>query len=234
MVNASERTALIVGASRGLGLGLVRELLARGWRVIGTVRDDAAAMRLQALPEHAEGRLRVERADVAADASADALADRLGDVRLDLLFLNAGVGSATDFMKDGSAEAARVIHVNAVGPARLARLLLDRVTPGTGVVAFMSSSMGSIARDTEGGWEAYRASKSAQNAFAAALAAKQAKPLGLTVLSLEPGWTRTDLGGPDAELAVETPVRGLIDICEAAPGRGGHRYLTWEGEELPW
>ena len=227
-------TALIVGASRGLGFGLVREHLRRGWEVIATVRDEPGARALEALPEFTAGRLRVERADVADDASTDALRARLAGRTLDVLFLNAGVGSAVDFMETDSAESARIIHVNAVGPARLARLLLDNLRRETGVIAFMSSRMGSIAQDMDGGWEAYRASKSAQNAFAAALAVKQAKARGLTVLSLEPGLVKTDLGGPDAALTVEQSVPALVDLVERHRGAGGHRYVDIEGREVPW
>ena len=227
-------TALIVGASRGLGLGLVREHLRRGWDVIATVRDETGAQAVEALRESCEGRLDIEHVDVSDDASMETLRGRLGDRTLDLLLLNAGVGSATDFMEAGSADSARVIHVNAVGPARLARLLLDNLRRDTGVIAFMSSRMGSIAQDTDGGWEAYRASKSAQNAFAAALAVKQARERGLTVLSLDPGWVRTDLGGPDAALSVEQSVPALVDLVERHRGAGGHRYIDIEGREVPW
>ncbi len=227
-----EQTALIVGASRGLGLGLAEEYLRRGWRVIATERRRSEP--LHALADRSEGRLRIESVDVADDAQIAALAERLGGDTLDLLFLNAGVGSATDFMEASSGESARVIHVNAVGPARLARLLLDRVRPETGVIAFMSSRMGSIAQDTDGGWEAYRASKSAQNAFAAALAARQARERGLTILSFEPGWVKTDLGGPHAELTVEDSVPALTDLVERHRGAGGHHYLDHQGRTVPW
>jgi len=220
----AQQTALIVGASRGLGLGLAREYARRGWRVVGTVRDEAGEQALRAA-----GDIDVRRLDVADYAAIDAFKV---DGDLDLLFLNAGIGSAVDFMDADSAESARVIHINAVAPARLARLLLETVRPETGVIAFMSSRMGSIAQDTEGGWEAYRASKSAQNAFAAALAAKQAK--ALTVLSLEPGWVKTDLGGPDATSSVEESVPALVDIVERCRGAGGHRFLDIEGREVAW
>ena len=226
--------ALIVGASRGLGLELVREHLKRGWAVIATVRDAAGEAALTALPEHRDGRLRVEQVDVAEDAAMDALSDRLREETFDLLFLNAGVGSATDFMEVGSADSARVIHVNAVGPARLARLLLDRVREQAGVVAFMSSRMGSIAQDDAGGWEAYRASKTAQNAFARALAVKQAAPRGVTVLSFDPGWVKTGLGGPHATLGVEDTVPAMVDLVTDYGGRGGHHYLDHEGRTVPW
>ena len=219
---------LIIGASRGLGLELVREYLRRGAEVVATVRDargEAAARDLGA---------RVERVDVADDTSTDALASGLAGETFDLVFLNAGVGAATDFMEASSADSARVMHVNAVGPARLARLLLPLVRENTGVIAFMSSRMGSIGQDSDGGWEAYRASKSAQNAFARALAVKQAAERGVTVVSFEPGWVKTDLGGPDAQLTPEQVIPALADLIEQHRGAGGHHYLDHEGQPVPY
>src|SRR5258708_21851007 len=71
----TNKTALLLGASRGLGLGLAREYLGRGWRVIATARDDAS--RLEALGQGADGRLRVEHVDIAASKSVAALRQKL-------------------------------------------------------------------------------------------------------------------------------------------------------------
>jgi NAD(P)-dependent dehydrogenase (short-subunit alcohol dehydrogenase family) len=224
----AEPTALIVGASRGLGLGLAGEYLRRGWRVTGTVRDDDGERALRAL-----GDLDVERLDVADYAAIDALAERL-EGPLDLLYLNAGVMGPGRLLAASAAEIDAVMQANAFGPARLAARLIGKVAARTGVVAFMSTGMGSIADNTSGGWEPYRASKAAQNMLARSLWVTDGKARGITVLSVNPGWVKTDMGGAGAAITVETSARGIADQIERFAGMGEHRFIGWNGRELPW
>jgi NAD(P)-dependent dehydrogenase (short-subunit alcohol dehydrogenase family) len=227
-------TALIVGASRGLGLGLVREYLARGWRVIATARRDAS--QLEALLPDAKGRLSIARADIADPAATAKLRRDLGDTRLDLLFLVAGVSG--DVQKPihevGAEEAAQVYLTNAYWPVRFAESFADAMAPD-GTVAFMSSILGSIgsfnAAGAGGRWETYRSSKAALNMLARSFFARHD---GLTVLSLAPGWVKTDMGGPHAALDVATSVRHLFDVVAAQRGRRAHLYFNHDGSELPW
>jgi NAD(P)-dependent dehydrogenase (short-subunit alcohol dehydrogenase family) len=224
-----ERTALVVGASRGLGLGLAAELRRRGWGVVGTVRDEPGAARLAAL-----GGVAVERVDVADARSIEALRRRLEGQVLDLLFVNAGIQGPRpqDVARARDDQIARLFLVNAIGPIRFARRCLDLVRDGPGVVAFMSSGMGSIANNS-GGLELYRASKAALNSlsrsFAAALGGRR-----VTVLAVAPGWVRTDMGGPHASLSVEESVRGVLDAIEARRGTQRHGFVNWRGREVPW
>ena len=214
---------LIVGASRGLGLGLVRELAGRGWTVTGTVRSAA------------------DRAGVEAAGGASAIADitdaaavaALPPTQLDLLFINAGVmGPAHQDAGHATAEEVGALFLtNALAPVAAARILLDRIAPG-GVLAFMTSIMGSVAGNERGDMELYRASKAALNSLTRSMVAKLDHPL--TVLSLHPGWVRTDMGGDSADLDVETSVRGLVDVILARRGTPGSAYIDYSGTELPW
>ena len=227
----SNQTALIVGASRGLGLGLAEEYLRRGWRVIATVRDAGGEAALKGL-SGAE-RLTIERADVAVAADRRALAARI-EGPLDLLFLNAGIMGPADLEGASDVEVDRVIQTNAFGPTRLAWDLIDRVRDRAGVVAFMSTGMASIADNTSGGYDAYRASKAAQNMLARSLWVRAAQPRGIAVLSVNPGWVQTDMGGPGATIDVATSVRGIADQIEANAGRNEHRFVGWNGPVLEW
>jgi NAD(P)-dependent dehydrogenase (short-subunit alcohol dehydrogenase family) len=80
--------------------------------------------------------------------------------------------------------------------------------------------------------ELYRASKAALNSLTRSLVAKLDRPL--TVLSLHPGWVRTDMGGASADLDIETSVRGLVDVILARRGTPGSAFLDYSGAELPW
>jgi NAD(P)-dependent dehydrogenase (short-subunit alcohol dehydrogenase family) len=216
-------TALVIGASRGLGLGLVRELAGRGWTVTGTVRSAAG----RGAVETAGGAAAV--ADITDPASIAALPA----APLDLLFINAGVSGPAhqDAGRATADEVGALFLTNALAPVTTARALLDRMAPG-GVLAFMTSIMGSVAGNDRGDMELYRASKAALNSLTRSMVAKLDRPL--TVLSLHPGWVRTDMGGAGADLDVETSVRGLVDVILARRNTPGSAFLDYSGTELPW
>ena len=222
-------TALIVGASRGLGRGLAQEYLRRGWRVIGTVRNERGERALRET-----GDVQVERLDVADEAQGEALARKLKRETLDLLFLNAGVMGPPELLSASADEIDQVMQANAFGPAKLAWRLLERVPSRTGVVAFMSTGMGSIADNSSGGYDVYRASKAAQNMLARSLWAAEGQSRGITMLSINPGWVKTDMGGRGASIDVATSVRGIAEQVERHAGAGGHRFIGWNGREWPW
>lgn len=225
------KTALIIGASRGIGLGLVKEYLARGWAVHATVRDDAGEATLKALD--GADRVTVHRADVTSDADIAALKAAVTEP-LDLLFLNAGIISAADDLGADTEWLGRFMQTNAFGPLRAAHAFVDRVKEKTGVIAFMSTGMGSIANNTNGGFELYRASKAAQNMLARSLWVGPGRARSLTVLSVNPGWVQTDMGGDAAAIDVPTSARGIADEIEANTGSGEHRFVSWNGQDLPW
>lgn len=225
------KTALIVGASRGLGLGLVAEYLSRGWTVTATVRSASAEPALKALP--GAERLTILHADVTSDADIARLAAEVSGP-IDLLFVNAGVFGAADMTASTPDEVNTVIQTNAFGPARLAWALIDKVPDQTGVVAFMSTGMGSIAENTSGGYDVYRASKAAQNMLARSLWIGPGQARGITVLSVNPGWVQTDMGGANAAIDVATSTRGMADQIQANATSHEHRFIGWNGRDLPW
>ena len=231
----ADKTALAVGASRGIGLGLVKELAGRGWRVIATWRGPASDKGLKAFADQSGGKVRIETADIEDPASIEALASRLKDESLDLLFVNAGItgvhGTPASWT---AADVAKVFMTNTVGPIHVADALKDRVKDGSGVIALMTSGLGSVASDFFfGGPSLYSASKAALNkltrAFIAGLGERK-----LTVLSISPGWVRTDLGGPNAPVSVDDSAKGVIDVVEAKAGSGQHGFYGHEGETIAW
>jgi NAD(P)-dependent dehydrogenase (short-subunit alcohol dehydrogenase family) len=226
----SVKTALLLGASRGLGLGLAGEYLGRGWRVIATARDDSS--KLDALAKGADGRLRIEHVDIADAKGVAALRQKLAGETLDLLFVIAGVsGSVPKPLHEVTAdEAAHVYLVNTYYPIVAAEALADLVRPA-GVFAFMSSRLASIASNNYGTWETYRTSKAALNMGARSFFWRhQAHP----VLAVAPGWVRTDMGGPSAEFDVETSCRNVASAIEKHSAQPGNRFVNYDGTELPW
>ena len=227
------KTALIVGASRGLGLGLATELVRRGWRVIATVRSPESAGKLM----HAGscgGNLSVETVDVNDVAGVDSFCNRMSGQALDLLFLNAGVTGPRHQSVDAvtEAELGALLMTNAIAPLRIAGRLLPNVVDG-GTVAFMSSRMGSVADNQTGGMDLYRASKAALNTLTRGFVATAVRDRKVSVLTLHPGWVRTDMGGESAPLSIAQSVSGVADVLEA-PRTARHQFLDYQGLEVPW
>ena len=231
-MNDMNETVLIVGASRGLGLGLARAYAKRGWRVIGTVRGDGATG-LHALADEAKGRVRIEMVDITMQDQVAALRERLAGEGLDLLFVNAGISNGEgETVPLSSTDAfTRLMVTNAWSPMRVIEAFADLV-PADGVIAAMSSGLGSVTNNTRSGWEVYRASKAALNTMLRSFAVRRGG--GRTVLAVAPGWVKTDMGGPNAVLDVATSVDGIVDAIAARRGRPGAAYVDYQGNDVAW
>jgi NAD(P)-dependent dehydrogenase (short-subunit alcohol dehydrogenase family) len=226
-------TVLIIGASRGLGLGLAREYVKRGRRVIGTVRMSDAPTGLHHLAADARGQVHIEMVDITVEDQVAALRHRLGGETIDLLMVNAGVSNGPyETVPLTSTEAFTALMVtNALSPLRVIEAFADLV-PMDGIIAAMSSALGSVANNDRGGYEIYRASKAALNMMLRSFYFRRGE--GRTILAVVPGWVRTELGGPNAPLDVDTSVRGVIDTIAARRGRPGVAYVDYQGNDLAW
>lgn len=227
-------TALIIGASRGLGHGIAAELAARGWDVIGTVRDRAARTALHELAAASNGRVVVEQLDINEPAQLAPLHERITPRTLDILFVVAGTTNNED-TPIGRVPAADFIDVmvtNALSPLRVIDALQDLVADD-GLIGAMSSGQGSITNNTTGMREVYRGSKAALNMFLRSFAAGPTAG-GRAFLLMAPGWIRTELGGPDAPYTMEEAVPQIVDVLLSKHGRPGIEYLDRFGETVPW
>jgi NAD(P)-dependent dehydrogenase (short-subunit alcohol dehydrogenase family) len=229
----SVSTALIIGASRGLGLAMAKAYLERGWQVIATVRGKARTA-LHDLAEQAEGRLEIETLDVTAPDQLAALRARLDGRTLDLLFVNSGVldQPVATIGEISTEEFIRLMVTNALSPLRAIESL-QALVPPTGIIGVMSSGLGSVANNTTGGYDAYRASKAALNTLMRSFTARHGDDLR-TFLIMDPGWVRTDMGGPNAPIGVEESVPRLVDVIGAQSGKGGLQFLDYRGRTVPW
>jgi NAD(P)-dependent dehydrogenase (short-subunit alcohol dehydrogenase family) len=229
MTETSGKTVLIIGASRGLGYALAAEYLARGWQVTATVRATS-----QTDLHNLAGPLAVETVDITVPDQVAALHDRLEQTRFDVLFINAGVTNGPEeTVADVSTDTFnRLMVTNALSPMRVVEALQDLVAPH-GTIAVMSSGQGSVTNNTRGGFEIYRASKSALNQLMRSFAARHAGDPH-TLLLMAPGWVQTDLGGPAAPLTIGQSIPGVVDTIEAQAGKGGLQYLDYKGQAVPW
>jgi NAD(P)-dependent dehydrogenase (short-subunit alcohol dehydrogenase family) len=226
-------TALIIGASRGLGLAMCAEYLKRGWRVMGTVRG-AGSAELEALAAQSDGRLEIERVDINDPAQVAALAARLAGRRFALLFVNAGVSNGPSERVDAVSTKSftEVMVTNALSPMRVIAAL-EGLVPAGGTIGAMSSGLGSVAANDRGGWEVYRASKAALNTLMRSFAARQAGD-GRAMVVIAPGWVRTDMGGPAATLGIEDSIPKVVDTILGLAGKPGLQYLNYLGQTLRW
>ena len=233
MTAPAVKNVLIIGASRGLGHALAAEYLARGWQVTATVRGSGRTQ-LHELAESSAGRLVVETVDITGPEQVAALHERLAHETFDLLFVNAGVTNGPgETVADVSTDTfVRLMVTNALSPVRVVEALQDLVAP-KGTIAVMSSGQGSVANNNKGGFEIYRASKSALNQLMRSFAARHAGDPH-TLLLIAPGWVQTDLGGPGAPLTVDQSIPGVADTIEAQAARGGLQYLDYRGQTVAW
>ena len=227
---------IITGASRGLGLEFVRQLLSRGDSVDAGVLVLEEAPELLALAREEGGRLRVHPLDVADARSVSAFAEAVEDGRpVDVLIHNAGVfGQQVRLEGLDFEDLARTYSVNALGPLRVTAALLPALRRGSvRRIVHLTSRAGSLGDNGSGGHYAYRMSKAALN-MAMRNLHWELRGEGFVTVVLHPGWARTEMGGPEAPLLPEESVRGLLQRIDGLREEHGGRVFDYQGQELPW
>lgn len=242
--------ALIIGAGRGIGYGLVRTLLSRPdvASVIATYRSESSYQALLGIGDH---RLQAVELDVTADNTIAALAQRLGqDLEVpDLVIHAAGILHEEHLQPEKSlrqcdrASLLRMFEVNSIGPLLVARSVIPRMAKqSTGHYAILSAMVGSIGDNRLGGWYGYRASKSAVNQFVRTLAieCRRSHPQ-LCISAIHPGTTDTGLSRPFqanvSEGKLYTPAQSaqrILDVVDSGVPEVSGRFMNWDGNPIPW
>lgn len=225
-------TILITGANRGIGLELARQYAAAGDTVIRAMRgaDRAGEALGETLP-----------LDVTSDASAEQLAAFLAGRPIDLLINNAGVmgpemahQTSTNMDFPGFLS---TLDVNVLGPLRVTQALLPNLRASKdGKVAVISSRMGQLDSGDFGGasgFVAYRASKAAVNKVFQCLAG-DLRAEGIAVAILHPGWVRTDMGGPGADIDVRDSAAGIRAVLDGLHAGNSGQFTAYDGTPLAW
>ena len=214
---------LIFGASRGLGRALTEAYAAQGHRVIATVRKAEDMAAVQALGA------KVLQIDLANPASVSGLAWQLDGESIDLALYVAGQwdGHAAG-VPPTQPQFDAVMHSNVLGFMQALPQIAPMVQEAGGVVAAFSSEMSLLSEADAQAW-LYRVSKAALN-MAVASASRQWP--GMTVLALDPGWTQTEMGGPNAPVALEDSVQGLMQVLAAVTPKDGGCLLCYDGTRI--
>tara|TARA_B100001996_G_scaffold325649_1_gene271650 strand:- start:3097 stop:3774 length:678 start_codon:yes stop_codon:yes gene_type:complete len=224
------KTAVITGASRGIGSEFVVRLLNEGWRVYAGYRQDMH--RLDLLDNE---NLFTYQLDVTDNDSIESFTNNV-EHHIDLLINNAGVpdGRWRNIKEIDDKWALEVININSLGPVRLVRSLYEKMGGNSlSTVVMISSLMGSIDDCHSGRSYAYRASKTALNMFTVAMK-KEALEDNISFLILHPGWVKTRMGGENAPVEMDTSVDGMMELIGEHTLEDSGRFVQYDGVDLPW
>ena len=229
------KNILITGANRGLGLGFVKNFLGKNVNVVSTTRDIKSSRELLTLKERFPDKLEIFELDLLKESAGYTLANFLGDRPIDILINNAGIGSTNQHFQAVSPKPwLEVLKVNLIAPLMVTQSIIDNVKKGSDKkIYFLSSQLGSIADNTGGGMYIYRSSKAGLNQIVKSLSV-DLKPQEITVVSLHPGWVKTDMGGPNAPVSIDESVGGMIRVIETTDIKHTGKFLNYDGRELPW
>ncbi|CAL2044842.1 unnamed protein product [Caenorhabditis brenneri] len=224
----SPGSVVVTGANRGIGLGLVQQLVKdKNIRhIIATARDVEKVTDLKAIQDP---RLHILPLTVTCDKSIDTFVSKVTDIvgsdGLNLLVNNAGIAVKYPTVEPNRAKLTEQLDVNTVSVVIVTQKFLpllqkaaskvsgDNLSVSRAAVVTISSGLGSITENTTGSgpWAglAYRMSKSAVNQFAKTLSI-DLKDDHILAVNFCPGWVQTDMGGPQAALTVDQSTSELV------------------------
>ncbi|HTC40832.1 MAG TPA: SDR family oxidoreductase [Candidatus Acidoferrales bacterium] len=234
-------TVFVTGANRGLGLEFARQYATDRWKVLAAAREPKKVRELQDLAQK-HSNLEIHQLDVADEKSIKNLAEQLNGEPIDVLIHNSGV-YPREGQKIGKINYAgwqEAFETNVFGPMRVTEALLKNVAASDRKqIAAISSSMASLS-GVQGGSVAqagtsyqYRSSKTALN-MALSILAKELAPRDISVVLLDPGWVKTDMGGQHAQLTPEQSIGGMRKVLAGDPQQMAGKFIGYDGKTRPW
>jgi len=227
--------ALVSGANRGLGFEMTRQLLARGDRVVGACRQPGKAIALTRLAGEHPGKLHVLPLDLADPRTIAELARQIGALDLDVELLVNNAGVLIEHERFGAIEPKSLrdsFAVNAEGAFLLTQALNPHLADGAKIVN-LSSTLGSIASTSSLYSPSYAMSKAALNMATRLLSIALAER-GIVVVSMSPGWVKTDMGGAGAPLGPDASIAMMLRVIDHLKKSDSGRFLSQKGETIPW
>jgi NAD(P)-dependent dehydrogenase (short-subunit alcohol dehydrogenase family) len=232
---------LITGANRGLGLEFVKQYASENWTVVATARDPEQARELKRIASHHQA-VSIHALDIADDDSIEELVGELDEKAIDLVIHNSGIypHKGQKFGEIDYDRWSEALVTNLFGPMRLTEALVENVAASERKqIAAISSSMASL-RAVQGGSVAtagvayqYRTSKTGLN-MAMSILAKELAPRGISVVMIDPGWVKTDMGGPNAQLTPEQSISGIRKVLAGNPMEISGKFIGYDGVVRPW
>lgn len=228
---------VITGASRGIGLATAREFARAGDRVHAMCRNPDLAHALHSLAEET-GRVSLHRMDVTDFASIDSAVAEIGDSPVDVLVNNAGiVGNFAQQNIDDIDYSSwqEVLDTMLIGPMRVTQALMPNLEKSDAArIVFISSEWGSAVYDSKGLYlYAYASAKGGLNRVAQLMAA-QLRPRNIVVVPIHPGYVRTDMAGPIADISPEESGAGIYSVVKSLTMADSGKFYRWNGTEHPW
>jgi len=225
-------TVLITGTNRGLGLEFVKQFAIEGYQVIACTRKINKKDELHQLQKKFKT-ISICKLDIANFSSIDQFA-KLFKKPIDILINNAGVypDSSVDHVDYKSWLDA--FKINTLAAFKMTKAFLPHLKKGQlKKIASLTSKMGSIDDNSGGGEYIYRSSKTALNMVMKSLSI-DLKPYDLSVITLHPGWVRTDMGGPNGLIDVDESVAGMKRQIDKLTIRTSGQFIAYDGKKIPW
>ncbi len=216
-----KKTLFITGGSRGIGNATVKEFLNHGYKVITTSTTGAVPF------EHTD--LTVYKFDLGSTADIKNIVNSLNkdEVHIDILINNAFKANKKE-MEINTETLKNSLAINLIGTIELTQKLLPLIN-SNGVIINISSEFGALSDDWGCRVPAYRITKAALNMFTRNFyACDEVKNKRIKVYSFDPGWVKTDMGGPDAEREPEEPAQELRELAES----GNETGLFYRGTKV--
>lgn len=232
---ATQKTYVVTGCNRGLGLGMTTALLEKGLRVVGGCRNPERAAELGALEGKYGSLLSICELDIENPMSVQQFAQQLAHVpQIDCLINNAGMyAQHQNKLEEISFDSLeQSFRINTIGPMRVTKALLPLLQKTKQPrIVHISTLMGSIGDNQSGGAYAYRMSKAALNMFMKCFAIEFSQGIQI---AMHPGWVQTDMGGERAPLNVKESVNGMLQVIERLTPADNGCFLDYKGSRLPW
>ena len=225
-------TVLITGANRGLGLEFAKQYAADKYEIIACTRKINKKDDLHELQANFKN-ISIYKLDVANFSSIDQLAKSL-KIPIDILINNAGIYPDSSIDDVDYKAWLNAFKINTLAAFKMTQAFLPHLKKGQlKKVASLTSKMGSIDDNSGGGEYLYRSSKTALNMVMKSLSI-DLKPYNLALITLHPGWVRTDMGGPNGLIDADESVYGMKRQIDKLSIKTTGQFIAYDGKKIPW